>query len=74
MRLTFLFKDGDCIGGNCPAAYATDRGTYVVQGRTLDTEATGDLQNKADDETGVEIPLSLIDQLVDMRLRERAQA
>ncbi|WP_063063322.1 hypothetical protein [Nocardia violaceofusca] len=31
MRLTFLGKGGS-EGGGCPALFATDRGSYVVQG------------------------------------------
>ncbi|WP_232535199.1 hypothetical protein [Nocardia terpenica] len=39
MRLNFLGKGGT-EGGGCPALYATDRGTYVVQGWKTDTPGT----------------------------------
>ncbi|GAB2718975.1 hypothetical protein [Nocardia thraciensis] len=35
MRLQFLGKGGT-TGGGCPSLYATDRGTYVVQGWKTD--------------------------------------
>ncbi|WP_431968186.1 hypothetical protein [Nocardia sp. bgisy134] len=39
MRLRFLGKGGSNQGG-CPTLYATDRGTYVVQGWRTNDEAT----------------------------------
>lgn len=48
-------------GGNCPALYATDRDTYVVQGKIVtDPEAIADLQHVLADETIVEIPRNLL--------------
>jgi hypothetical protein len=48
-------KDG------CPALYATDRGTYVVQGKLVtDPEAIARLVDVRDDEFYVEIPSDLL--------------
>lgn len=47
MRLTFLGKDSQ--GGQSPTLYATDRGTYVVQGWRV-----------PDDVASVEIPHGLL--------------
>ncbi|WP_347813591.1 hypothetical protein [Actinomadura sp. 6K520] len=46
--------------------YATDRGTYVVQGKVVtDTAALGDVRNLAGDETLVEIDPSLVRHLIE---------
>jgi hypothetical protein len=59
MRLRFLGSDSK--NGACPSLYATDRGTYVVQGWTvLDPEALGDLRNVLEGESFVEIPKELL--------------
>ncbi|MPZ86828.1 MAG: hypothetical protein GEU81_01920 [Nitriliruptorales bacterium] len=59
MRLRFLGTDSP--SGGCPTLYATDRGTYVVQGRKVsDPEALGDLRDVLADETFVEIPRELL--------------
>lgn len=59
MRLRFLGSDSKV--DNCPSIYATDRGTYVVQGWTVtDPEALADLRNVLDGETFVEIPKALV--------------
>jgi hypothetical protein len=48
-------KDG------CPALYATDRDTYVVQGKLItDPEAIASLVDVRGDETYVEIPKDLL--------------
>ncbi|MFI6956473.1 hypothetical protein ACIBJI_23725 [Nocardia sp. NPDC050408] len=39
MRLQFLGKGGT-TGGGCPSLYATDRGSYVVQGWKTDSTGT----------------------------------
>jgi hypothetical protein len=59
MRLRLLGtvsgKDG------CPALYATDRGTYVVQGKRItDPEAIAGLVDVREDEFYVEIPPGLL--------------
>jgi hypothetical protein len=49
--------------GGCPELYATDRGTYVVQGsRVTDPEALATLRARGlpDHETAVEIPVALL--------------
>ena len=59
MRLQFLGQDTQDRG--CPALYATDRGTYVVQGWTVtDPEALGDLRHVLEGESFVEIPKELL--------------
>ena len=59
MRLQFLGSDSH--EGDCPTLYATDRGTYVVQGWTVtDPEALGDLRNVLEGESCVEIPRELL--------------
>lgn len=63
MRLEFLGTDSN--EGHCPAMYATDRGTYVVQGKIVnDDQALGDVQNLAEDETVVEIEPALVKYLI----------
>jgi hypothetical protein len=62
VRLTFLGTTSDT--GNCPTAWETDRGTYLVQGsRVTDPEALDALRAQGngipDYETVVEIPKDL---------------
>ena len=60
MRLQFLGSDSDVR--RCPTLYATDRGTYVVQGWTVtDPEALGDLRHVLEGESFVEIPRKVLD-------------
>ena len=60
MRLQFLGSDSDVH--RCPTLYATDRGTYVVQGWTVtDPEALGDLRHVLEGESFVEIPRKVLD-------------
>ena len=47
------------VTGDCPSLYATDRGTYVVQGLKLDPEILASL-TMPDRETAVEIPAALL--------------
>jgi hypothetical protein len=59
MRLRLLGTSSGHTG--CPALYATDRDTYVVQGkRVTDPEAVADLVDLRDDEFYVEIPKNLL--------------
>jgi hypothetical protein len=59
MRLKFLGTTSD--DGQCPTLYATDRGTYVVQGKIVnDAEALGDLRHVLPEEAFVEIPKELL--------------
>lgn len=59
MRLTLLGTSSGTDG--CPALYATDRGTYVVQGKLIhDEQAIADLVGLQDDEFYVEIPAALL--------------
>jgi uncharacterized Ntn-hydrolase superfamily protein len=55
-----LTKLAGCSGGTCPAVYATDRGTFVVQGSVVtdpDALAAMDLPTH---ETAVEVPAELL--------------
>ncbi len=59
MRLRLLGTDNGHTG--CPALYATDPGTYVVQGKLVtDQAAIADLVAVRDDEFYVEIPTALL--------------
>ncbi len=59
MRLRLLGTSSGHTG--CPALYATDRETYVVQGKLVtDQEAIGDLVDVREDEFYVEIPKALL--------------
>lgn len=59
MKLRLLGIDSGKNG--CPALYATDRGTFVVQGKRItDEEAIAALVDVREDEFYVEIPKSLL--------------
>lgn len=61
MRLRYLGKTAESAEGKCEALYATDRGTYAVQGkRVTDPQAIADLRDLADDETVVEVPADVL--------------
>lgn len=63
MELTFLGKDADSGKTGCPSVFATDRGTFVVQGtRITDETALAQLRELGlpDHETAVEIPANLV--------------
>jgi hypothetical protein len=59
MKLRLL---GTSSGKNgCPALYATDRDTYVVQGKLIaDEEAIASLVDVREDEFYVEVPKDLL--------------
>jgi hypothetical protein len=60
MKLTFLGSESH--GGGNPALYATDRGTFVVQGWKITDEGTrAQVRNLPDHEDVVEIPTALLD-------------
>jgi hypothetical protein len=69
--LTFLFKIGNSGTGGCPAYYRTDRGTHVVQGYLLPGAEFDQLRQVAENETAVEIPDLLVDQIGEHWARER---
>jgi hypothetical protein len=73
MQLTHLFTWKDSGGGNCPAVYDTDRGSLVVQGYALDDGDAAQMVNVATNETGVEIPYTLAEQIADMVNARRGQ-
>lgn len=61
MKLTFLGTTSN--SGSCPNLYATDRGTYVVQGsKVTDPQALAALRERGlpEHETAVEIPAALL--------------
>jgi len=59
MRLRLLGTSSGHTG--CPALYATDRDTYVVQGKLVsDAEAIADLVDVRADEFYVEVPKALL--------------
>lgn len=61
MKLTHLGTTSK--NGGCPELYATDRGTYIVQGaRVTDPEVLETLRARGlpDHETAVEIPKALL--------------
>jgi hypothetical protein len=59
MRLRLLGTESGHTG--CPALYATDRDTYVVQGKLVtDPQAIADLVDVRKDEFYVEIPKELL--------------
>lgn len=60
MKIEFIRKTAESTTGNCPAIYATERGTFVVQGWTLDDETRAQLRDLADNETAIEIPADVI--------------
>ncbi len=58
MKLTHLGTSSDI--NSCPTLYATDRGTFVVQGwKVTDPEALSAM-NVPDHESAVEIPAALL--------------
>jgi hypothetical protein len=62
-----LTKLAGCSGGTCPAVYATDRGTFVVQGSVVtDPDALVAMELPAH-ETAVEVPAELLASLKSKR-------
>lgn len=61
MRLRYLGKTASSAIGDCPALYATDRGTFVVQGKIVtDPQAIADLRDLGTDESYVEVPADVL--------------
>jgi hypothetical protein len=61
MKLTHLGTESGETG--CPSLFATDRGTYVVQGwKVTDPDTLTELRRRGlpDHETAVEIPAALL--------------
>lgn len=64
MKLTHLATESGKTG--CPSYFATDRGTFVVQGwKVTDAEALAELAERGlpDHETAVEIPAALVERI-----------
>ena len=55
-----LTKLAGCSGGTCPAVYATDRGTFVVQGSVVTDPETLAAMKLPAHETAVEVPAELL--------------
>lgn len=65
VKLRYLGKTSGSDDGDCPALYATDRGTFVVQGKVVaDPEAVAGLRDLGPDESYVEVPEDVL-RLVD---------
>ncbi len=62
MKLRFMWKAEGSGGGGCPALYETEGG-YVVQGKTLDTEARAQLRQLASDEDAIFVPADVLNRL-----------
>lgn len=62
--LTPVVTDGEfCLGGNCPTIFRTESGSFVVQGVAVDADTRAHM-NMPDSEDAVEVPASLLLQLV----------
>ncbi|MEV0601560.1 hypothetical protein AB0I82_19955 [Streptomyces sp. NPDC050315] len=61
MQLRFLGKDSK--SGDCPTLYATDRGTYLVQGWRIFANDLLMQLTVPEGETAVEVPTELFDHL-----------
>jgi hypothetical protein len=61
-RITLMWQDSDCVGGNCDAYYRADGG-WVIQGKKLGPATTASLSNLDDDETAVFISAETYAQL-----------
>jgi hypothetical protein len=61
MRLRYLGKTAGSAEVKSEALYATDRDTFVVQGkRVTDPQAIADLRDFADDEIVAEVPANVL--------------
>ena len=58
MKVTFLGTGSQ--DGSCPSVYATDRGTWVIQGYRVDDPEALAAMDIPDHETVVEIPAELL--------------
>lgn len=58
--MKFTRISGDCEEDNCPAVYATDRGTLLVQGYVIDDPATLHKLGLPPGESAVEVPADLL--------------
>jgi len=67
MRMRYLGKTAGSKDDNCDALYATDRGTFGVQGKVVtDPEALADARDLTDEERIVEVQPDVL------KLAERA--
>lgn len=62
----FLFKDASSGGGGCPGLYRT-ADTFVMQGWQVSAGTLSKLRQLAGNESAVEFPANLIDQIVEAR-------
>lgn len=61
LKVLATTSGGGCASANCPTIYATDRDTFVVQGRRI--AETLDISVPANEEI-VEVPVDLIRDLL----------
>jgi hypothetical protein len=62
IKLRKLTKDESSKTGNCPAVYVAeeDPAVMVAQGKVLDHDTVGELQDRAIDEAGVRLPTETV--------------
>ena len=58
--MEFTQVRGDCEEDNCPAVYATDRGTFMVQGYVITDQGTLRELGLPPGESVVEVPADLL--------------
>jgi hypothetical protein len=61
MRVTFIRKTARSGDTNCPALYATDRGTYLVQGWPVPGPGPEGVRDLGTGEVLVEVPADVLD-------------
>jgi hypothetical protein len=67
VELEFIRKTGDSQQGHSPTLYATDRGTFVVQGYKVTDPAALAALNLPDHETAVEVPADVLAEIAAAR-------
>ena len=75
MKLRKLAKDPNSNQGACPAVYIAkeDPTVMVVQGKLLDAETTGELDDVLVDETAVRVPTETMLRAVEQYLAEQRE-
>jgi hypothetical protein len=68
LELDVLVASTNCSGTGCPTAYATNRGTRVIQGDTVARDAIHGLPGH---ESAVEVPVEFYDRIGESWARER---
>lgn len=71
LTATFYIKDPDSgVGEDCETFYATDRGSWLVQGKRRGDTVASQLVNLADDETFLEVSNRTVDAFVRKYVKE----